>query len=107
MVELRLFRPVEHETHAATVEEGRAAGSKQQRQTEDIPVKCCGTVQIVYVIAICPSRARTVRRAGLGLRHWRHPVSEPDGGDELPLNANGRRRRLDAALADYLSCGAA
>src|ERR1700687_4882274 len=49
MVELRLLRMAEHETDAATVEERQGAGGEQQRESESVPVKCGGAVEIVYV----------------------------------------------------------
>ena len=49
MIELRFFRAGEHETDAAAIEEDQAARLEQQRQTENIPVKCCGTVEIMHV----------------------------------------------------------
>ena len=39
MVKLGFFRERQHEADAAAIEERKAAGGEQQRQTEAIPVK--------------------------------------------------------------------
>jgi len=56
MVELRLLRAAEHEANPSTIEECQAAGGEQQRQTEDVPVKSAGPIEVVHVDAIWPSR---------------------------------------------------
>src|SRR3984957_7962332 len=49
VIEFRLLGTSEHEPDTAAVEEGQASSGKQQRQSEDVPVKCGSTIDVVGV----------------------------------------------------------
>jgi hypothetical protein len=49
MVKLRFLGPGQHQADARAVKEGHAAGCEQQGETQRIPVKLNGAVQVVHV----------------------------------------------------------
>src|SRR5208283_4305672 len=49
MVKFRLLGFVEHQAHAAAIEEAQLAGTEQVLQSKDIAIECSGAIDVVRV----------------------------------------------------------